>query len=713
LVIRNGCGKPADHESGVSSAPPQPPSSAPSAIDIDKTVERARAAWREGRADEAEMLCRQALAVWPGQPDATYLLGLMAYTFGNLDLAIAHVREACQSPRAPAIYFSDFAEMCRQKGLLAEGEQAGRRAVALAANSAPAWNNLGIVLQEMLKLDESRLCLERALALEPNNPETLNNLANTFKRLGLAAEAEKRWNAALALKPDYAEAYSNLSNLLNDEGAYDRAENMARRAIELNPRLTDAYVNLAAAHTVRHRHADALRVLDALVSFAPAHARALAARALTLKELDRLDEALEIAKRAALAVPESPEAHNAIGQVYQARGEFELALAAYDRAAALPGPAQMDAIANRGALFTEFGRKEEAIKALKEAARVFPSAPGILFSQTDLRRFEPGDPLIGQMQALLSREGISLADRATLHFGLGKAFLDIGDSEQAFRHYDEGNRLKRSTFAYDADANERWMASIAQVFSANLLAAKAGMGARSELPIFVVGMPRSGTTLLEQILASHPSIHAAGELKRLSTLVDGIEGFPVSVSNLTASQLKALGDAYLAFVKPMAAGKRHIVDKMPSNFLHVGLIRLILPDARIIHCRRDRVDTCLSCYTKLFAGEQPFAYDQTELGRFHRAYRTLMAHWCATLPPSHFLEMDYEGVLDDLEREARRMLDFLGLPWNERVLRFHETERPVRTASVNQVRQPIYRTSAGRWRKHAAHLQPLLAALGV
>jgi tetratricopeptide (TPR) repeat protein len=681
--------------------------------DIAAAVDLARAAWAAGRADEAEMACRQVLAVWPGQTDATYLLGLMAHTFGNLDLAITHLRDACQSPRAPSVYFSDFAEMCRQKGLLAEAEQAGRRAVALAPNFAAAWNNLGIVLQEMLKLDESRLCIERALALEPNNAETLNNLANTFKRLGLAAEAEKRWNAALALKPEYAEAYSNLSNLLNDQGEYDRAESMARRAVELNPRLADAYINLAATYTVRHRHTDALHVLDALLAFMPAHARALAARALALKELDRVEEALESAKRGLMLAPETPEVHNAIGQVHQAMGEFEPALAAYDRAASLPGPAQMDAIANRGVLFMEFGRKAEAAKALEDAAKAFPNAPGILFSQTDLRCFEPGDPLIGQMQALLAREGISLADRATLHFGLGKAFLDIGNSDQAFRHYNEGNRLKRSTFAYDPDANARWMVTVAVAFSPALIATKADMGARSDLPVFVVGMPRSGTTLVEQILASHPMIHGAGELKRLQTLVDGIEGFPNAARDLPATQLRAIGEAYLAFVKPMALGRRRVVDKMPSNFLHTGMIRLVLPDARIIHCRRNAVDTCLSCYTKLFAGEQAFAYDQTELGRFHRAYQALMAHWRAILPASHFLEVDYEAVVDDVEREARRMLDYLGLPWDDIVLRFHDTERPVRTASVNQVRQPIYSTSKGRWRKHAAHLQPLLTALNI
>jgi tetratricopeptide (TPR) repeat protein len=681
-------------------------------VDVAKTIERARAAWAAGRADEAEMACRQVLAVWPAQADATYLLGLMAYTYGNLDLAIAHVRQACQAPRAPAVYFSDFAEMCRQGGRLPEAEQAARRAVAMAPSFAPAWNNLGIVLQEMLKLDESRLCLERALALEPNNPETLNNLANTMKRLGLAAEAEKRWSAALALKPDYAEAFSNLSNLLNDQGEYDRADAMARRAIELSPRLADAYINLAAVATARHRHADALMTLDALIGFTPAHSRALAARALALKELDRLDEALDAARRAALAAPESPEPHNAMGQAYQAMGRFEPALAAYDRAAALPGPAQQDAIANRGALFMEYGRKDEAMKALEEAARAFPHAPGILFSQTDLKRFEPGDPLIAQMQALLQREGLSVADRTTLHFGLGKVYLDLAQSAEAFRHYNEGNRLKRATFAYDADENDRWMAEIARVFSPALMTAKADMGARSDMPIFVVGMPRSGTTLVEQILASHPIVHGAGELRKLQTLGDDA-GFPAAFQTLAPERLKAMGEAYLAYVAPMAAGRRHVVDKMPANFALAGMIRLILPDARIIHCRRDPVDTCLSCYTKLFAGQQDFAYNLTELGRFHRAYQGLVAHWREILPASHFLEVDYEDVVADVAAQARRMLDFLGLPWDESVLRFHETERPVRTASSNQVRQPIYRSSAGRWRNHAAELEPLLAALNV
>ena len=174
-----------------------------------------------------------------------------------------------------------------------------------------------------------------------------------------------------------------------------------------------------------------------------------------------------------------------------------------------------------------------------------------------------------------------------------------------------------------------------------------------------------------------------------------------------------LGQNYLDYIAPLAAGRTRSVDKMPSNFLYCGFIRLILPQSRIIHCRRDPVDTCLSCYTKLFTGEQSFTYDQRELGRYYRSYQAIMAHWRATLPTSHFLEVDYEAVVEDVEGQTRRILDFLGLPWDEACLRFHETRRPVRTASVNQVRQPIYATSVGRWRKHAAQLRPLLEALGV
>jgi tetratricopeptide (TPR) repeat protein len=677
---------------------------------VAECLGRAHASLRSGRNDEADAACREALLLQRGQPDACHLLGLLAYAATDLDLAVEWLRQACEDEGASAHCLSDFAEICRQTGRLAEGERAARHATALAPDLAGAWNNLGIILQERLELDESRLCLERVLAIEPRNASALNNLANTCKRLGRSREARERLHAALSVRPDYAEAYSNLSNVLRDEGDYDEAEAMGRKALELNPRLADAYLNLAGVANARHRHSEALGWLDALLAFAPAHASGHSARALTLTALDRLDEATDAAERAVLAAPGSPETHYARGQVFQAKGEFEPALDSYGRAAAAPGSGRREAISNRALILAEFGRADEARAALAAAAAMFPHSASILFNLAELTTVAPGDPLIGRIEAALAEEGRSALDRTMLHFGLGKALLDI-DLAEAFRHYDEGNRLRRASFAYDPDTTDRWMAKIAKVFSPDLLKARADKGARSDGPIFVVGMPRSGTTLVEQILASHPNVVGAGERMRLQALANAA-GFPDTFPTFADARLRTIGESYLAALAPVAQGRKHVVDKMPTNFALAGMIRLVLPGARIIHCRRHPADVCFSCYTKLFSEPQAFAYSQTELGRFYRASERLAAHWRATLPASHFLEVDYEALVDDFEPQVRRLLDFLGLPWDTRVLRFHETLRQVRTASSLQVRRPLYRSSIGRWRRYAVYLQPLLAELG-
>jgi len=300
-----------------------------------------------------------------------------------------------------------------------------------------------------------------------------------------------------------------------------------------------------------------------------------------------------------------------------------------------------------------------------------------------------------------------------VHFSLGKAYLDTKDSARAFVHFNEGNRLKRSTFAYDSAATGEWMAQIAAAFPAELFARMKGSGTASDMPVFVLGMPRSGTTLIEQIVSSHPLVTGAGELSALQYVIEPHGPFPQTVSQLTPETFAELGREYLRRIAPLAKGRPHLVDKMPSNFLYAGIIPLILPGARIVHMRRDAVDTCLSCYTKLFSGDQSFTYNQTELGEFYRHYERLMAHWREVLPVDRFIEIDYEAVVDDLEGEARRLVEFLGLPWDDACLRFYDNQRVVRTASVNQVRRPIYRSSKGRWRAHADQLGDLLAALGV
>ncbi len=684
------------------------------AFNIGEALTRAGAHWNAGQADQAEILCQHVLAAWPGQPDALHLLGLMAYSYGNLDLAIQHLRQACLSPRVPAPYLSDLAEMCRQRGRLGEAEEMARRAVGLDASLVAAWNNLGIILQEAGKLEESLTCLEAVTSLRPDYAEAHNNLANTYKRLGRLDRAEVHYGEAISRKPDYAEAHSNLANLLMDRGRLDEAVEAARQAIELNPQLADAYINLAAIATTRHQHDTAIRWLDSLLGFAPLHAGALSAKAQALRQMERFEEALQTARRAVDRTPESAEAVNTLGLILQAMGRTEEAMAAYERAAQLPGLAAESALCNRALLLMETGRAEDAHLEFARARQAFPRSARILHNQSDLKTYTAHDPDIGLMETLLSDGAAqSLPDRMALHFALGKAYLDCADGDRAFPHLHEGNRLKRATLTYDPERTSQWIAEIRNRVTATVIDKMSKAGDPSDRPIFVVGVPRSGTTLIEQILASHPDIYGAGELQVLQRIIDGVVGYPGEIATLIPEAVAALGAAYLAATAELGKGQKHVVDKMPANFLHLGLIRMLLPNARIIHVRRDPIDTCLSCYTKLFAAEQMFAYDLNELGRFHRDYQSLMAHWRTVLPADRFIEIDYESVIEDVQGQARRMIDFLGLPWTEACLRFHESRRTVRTASLNQVRQPIYTSSRGRGRTYQRHLGPLLAELGV
>jgi len=689
-------------------------------IGIPEALNRAYAHWNAGQAAHAEQLCLRVLQVLPHQPDALHLLGIMAHAYGKLDMALDFLRRACLTPDVAPTYLSNLAEICRQKGALAEAEQAGQRAVAKDPNLTAAWNNLGIILQESGKLDESLVCLEKVAALQPDSPEAHNNLANTHKRMGHLEQAQASYQRALELHPNYAEVHSNLAFLFSEQGRFDEAIAAGRMAIEINPQLVDAYLNLAEVEVSRSRHEDALRWLTALQTFAPTHPGGLLARAQVLRKLGRDDAALVCAQEAVATAPDNANAYNTLGQTLQGLGRNEEALVAYERAASLPGIVAEDALIACAATLMERGDKEAALQAFDRVLQRFPASTKAMTARIDAKKFAIGDSDIAAMEAALStpvKPGIN--EQMGLHFALGKAYLDIGDSTQAFVHLDQGNAIKRATFTYDGTATAKWMESIAAAFTPQLMQQLGAAGAASELPVFIVGMPRSGTTLVEQILASHPQVHGAGELSAMRLALDKRGNFPANVAQLDATTVADIGRDYLAQVEkllPPAAEMApvlRLVDKMPANFLYTALIPLILPGARIIHCRRNPVDTCLSCYSKNFFGEQLFSYQQEELGHFHRAYQKLMAQLVPLLPADRFIEVDYEAVVDDLEGQAQRLIAFVGLPWDDACLAFHETRRVVRTASVAQVRQPIYSSSKGRWRKHAAQLQPLLRALGV
>jgi tetratricopeptide (TPR) repeat protein len=411
-----------------------------------------------------------------------------------------------------------------------------------------------------------------------------------------------------------------------------------------------------------------------------------------------------------------------MGRVAFERGDLDGSLAHYRRALALK-PDLADAHNNMGNALKELGELAEAEAAYREALRLDPSFTGIYVNLADSKKFTPGDAHLAAMEALAAKaDGLSKTDRLQLDFALGKAYADLKDHGRSFTHLFAGNAAKRSTIAYDEKSAFALFDRIEALFTPALIAQESGAGDPSPTPIFVMGMPRSGTTLTEQIIASHPLVHGAGELKTLNDVVLTIHGadgatipYPEFVPVLGAAPLRKIGARYLELVRELVTDKeaQYVTDKMPSNYYFAGLIHLALPNATIIHTMRDPVDTCISCFSKLFAGEQNHTYDLGELGRYYKRYERLMAHWRRVLPKDRILDVRYEDVVADLEGQARRIIAHCGLPWDDRCLAFHETKRPVRTASATQVRQPIYKSAVGRWRVYAEHLGPLLAGLGM
>jgi tetratricopeptide (TPR) repeat protein len=682
---------------------------------LDHTLAAAYGHWSAGRLHPAELLCRQVLASAPDNARAVHLLGLIAYNCGRLDLALAYLRKACTSSLASAQYFGNLAEICRLNKLHSEGESAARRALALSPQFVGGWNNLGIILQETGRYDEALSCLERVVALNPDYPEAWNNIGNTYKKMGRLECAREFYGKALEKAPRYPEAHSNIANVFKELGDLDRAAAEARTAIQLSPRFADAYINAAAIEALRDRHEAALQILDAVLAFDPLNNLALQAKAGSLGKLDRHEEALAAARLAVMQAPGSGDAVNALGQALHLAGKYDEALAVYDEACQLVATIPEMPLLNKGTLLTEINRMDEAQLVFEQALAKAPNSAKAFYGLSGDKKFRPGDPMIDLMEDLLEKKQIqNHGDLTLLHFALGTAWLDAGDSARAFAHLNEGNRMKRASISYDADKIENWVEAIIAAFPAPLVERLRGHGIPSEQFVFIIGMPRSGTTLVEQVLAAHPDILGAGELPILQNIVSRQKGaFPAWVSDATPADLARLGQEYSDKAGSLIKGRKRLVDKMPANFFYAGVIALCLPRARIIHCRRDPVDTCLSCYTKLFIGEQNFSYDQAELGRFYCAYIKLMDHWRRVLPPEKFIEVDYEAMVDDMETEARRLVSFCGSAWDEACLNFYKSNRPVRTASVHQVRQPVYKTSVGRWKKFAPHLTPLLEALQI
>jgi hypothetical protein len=437
-----------------------------------------------------------------------------------------------------------------------------------------------------------------------------------------------------------------------------------------------------------------------------------------LAEQGQFDAAIAQYRRAVELKPDYPEALCNWGGALSRLDRIDDAEAKFRRAIAV-NPRLAGAHHNLAVVLKERGQLDDARRAAQRAIKLAPRNTAYYEHLAALRPFAAGDRYVRGLEDLAKDcAKLSAAEQAHLHFALARAYQDTGRFEDAFVQWLAGNRAKRGQIAYDEAAELGLMDRVRAQFAPEFMHARKGAGDPSRLPVFIVGMPRSGTTLIEQILASHPQVFGAGELDLFEQTVHEIRGampaprlFPEMAPDLSADLCHVLGARYRRKLAERAPQAARITDKMPGNFLFAGLIHLSLPNAIIIHATRDPLDTCVSCFSTLFSRGQTYSYDLAELGRYYRQYRALMAHWHHVLPPGRILDVRYEDLVDDLAGAARRIVAHCGLAWDARCLDFHRTERPVRTASASQVRKPVYKSSVGRWLRYERFLAPLLAGL--
>ncbi len=541
-----------------------------------------------------------------------------------------------------------LAQQLIDAGKLGKAENICRQIIQVQPAFHPAWFSLGIVAVRAGNLPFAADAMARAASIDPRNAAYHRSLCEVYRRLMRFPNAIAAGDRAVLLTPGDAEAHYNLALALADAGRADRALNHYREALRLNPKHNLAANNLGAM----------------------------------LEKQGREDEALEAYARAVAINPRHAEAQNNLGAILSARGDLDKARACF--AASIEAePSFVHAHYNLSTL-KKYTLDDPHLKALEDIA----AKPARMDSETRLR----------------------------FCFALAKALEDVGRYDESFAAYAEGNRLKRATFGYDENKTFESIRGIRDGYDKKYEKQKTS-GCDDETPIFIVGMPRSGTTLIEQIISSHSGVHGAGELHDFGAAITEVTGHP-STSNYMEwlkdaddATLERIGENYIQRLRAKDPKAIRITDKMPGNFFYVGLIHKVLPKAKIIHSVRNPVDTCFSNFSRLFNETMVFAYELGELGRYYKNYKMLMDHWHAVLPKGTILDMVYEELVDDQEAQSRRLIEFCGLDWQDACLEFHKNDRPVKTASIAQVRKPMYRSSVARWERFGKHLDPLRAAI--
>ena len=652
--------------------------------------------------------------------------------------------------KAALVQLFDTAVRLHEEGQLQRAEYLYRDVLRQAPGHAAALNMLGVIGCQTGNLSAGAALIRRALEGEPDNPGFNNNLGMAQLQMGDAQAAIEQFERAVRGQPRFVEAQFNLANAYLAVGNETAAEKHYRKALRVRPDFADALNNLGNLLRQRGRAGEALPLLRRLVAHRSSDAQAQGNLALALQAAGALDEAVTVYRQAltldarqgalwealagcerlrgdlaaaeaayeqAIAVgPARADLLEALGLVQFARSEVAAARTSFERACALD-PDSASAHERLGMAWAAFGDRARASDCFERAVDLDPRQVGAWRGLAEMNHSKvAAQTLVARIA--LQREACAEGSRdvATLDFALGKLHDELGAFPAAFAAFARANAARRSAVAFDRDAQIAFIDALIEVFDSAYFQALPVHGAASELPVLIVGMPRSGTTLVEQILASHSDVHGAGELTffperipALPRLLATRKPFPYCVPGNLA-RIGRFAQDYLDLLAAHGGSARRVTDKMPYNFLYLGVIAALLPRARVIHCRRQAMATCWSIFAHDLAGNHPYSYALEDLAVAYVGYERLLAHWAAVLPLAVYA-VDYESLIDAPESTVRGLVDFLGLPWDGACVAFHRNARAVTTASQWQVRQPIDSAARDHWCHYESYLEPLRSAL--
>ncbi len=672
---------------------------------------------QSGDLSQAARIYRNILTNEPDNSDALHLLGVIEYQLGHADNAIHLIERAIAlNPNLPYAY-NNLGEAFRSKADFDKAIANYQKSLNLKPDYSEAFNNLGIAQQAKGDMPQALESYQKAIALSPQYIEAHNNLALALQADHQFEAAIKSYENVLAIDPADIEAHNGLGVTLKSLGRLDEALTCFNKALAINSDYADAYNNMGTVALERKKFAEADRFFQKATLLKPNDATALHNLGKVYEEIGENQEALQCYEKARSLKPDCAEIYNNLGNVYRSTRQPDQAIASYQKSLNLKPDFAM-AHANLGTVYQDLGDFDNARTSYRTSMAIDPLYTTAHRHFAFITKFTEYNKEIRQIENCLTDLKLSNEQRMNLCFALGKIFEDLKNYNYAFNYFHEGNQLYREAVDYSLDKDRILFQQIKTIFSKEFFAKNHAVGCTDTTPIFILGMPRSGTSLAEQILASHPCVYGAGELEELNNLICLLPGstamseFPENFSQLNHQTLFQLGQNYVQQIRSYSLTKQFITDKMPHNFLLVGIIKTILPNAKIIHCQRDPMDNCLSLYKNYFQNAHYYSYDMNELGQYYALYQDLMMHWQKVIP-SPFYDLNYEHLISNAKDEIEKLLDFCGLEWDDACLAFHKTNRRVTTASTHQVRQPLYQDSLKLWQHYGDKLNPIKAALEI